>query len=260
DGKSIWVWHDSWIPHIGPLLKVIPSTWSLEPDCYLEDMVTPDGAWNLDLFRIWVLEDIILLLVSIPLPHLDAGSDRISWLPSSKGTSESTFLPLAYPQATPSYQLGTCKERHNLERVRRGIGQDASCPVCGHVVEDTLHVLRDCLAVNEVWEQVVPRSPATGFFNSNLFDWLVSNLQSHKFMVSTEGILDGLTLIRDRGLDRLLIHTDSVEVAESLQTKNSDLSMSVLVRRIHQLLKDNKHWVVSHVPREANQIADQITK
>lgn len=73
-----------------------------------------------------------------------------------------------------------------MERVRRGIGQDASCPVCGHVVEDTLHVLRDCLAVNEVWEQVVPRSPATGFFNSNLFDWLVSNLQSHKFMVSTE--------------------------------------------------------------------------
>lgn len=85
DGKSIWVWHDSWIPHIAPLFKVITSTWSLEPDCYLEDMVTPDGAWNLDLFRIWVIEDIILLLVSIPLPHLDAGSDRISWLPSSKG-------------------------------------------------------------------------------------------------------------------------------------------------------------------------------
>lgn len=61
-------------------------------------------------------------------------------------------------------------------------------------------------------------------------------------------------------MDRLLIHTDSVEVVESLQTKNSNLSMSVLVKRIHQLLKDNKHWVVSHVPREANQIADQITK
>ncbi|KAK5793066.1 hypothetical protein PVK06_034202 [Gossypium arboreum] len=48
-------------------------------------MVTPNGAWNLDLFRIWVLEDVILHLISIPLPHLGAGSNKISWLPSSQG-------------------------------------------------------------------------------------------------------------------------------------------------------------------------------
>ncbi|MBA0813389.1 hypothetical protein Gohar_027245 [Gossypium harknessii] len=32
----------------------------------------------------------------------------------------------------------------NSERVRRGIGQDKSCHLCGHEFKDALHVLRDC--------------------------------------------------------------------------------------------------------------------
>ncbi|MBA0873191.1 hypothetical protein Goshw_028899, partial [Gossypium schwendimanii] len=67
-------------------------------------------------------------------------------------------------------------------------------------------------------------------------------------------------LLRDRGLNRILIHTDNLEVVHSLQTRNSDFSMSTLVRRIHQSLKDNEHWVVSHVSREASQVANWITK
>lgn len=37
------------------------------------------------------------------------------------------------------------------ERVRRGIGHDASCLVCRNEVKDILHVLRDCLATKEIW-------------------------------------------------------------------------------------------------------------
>ncbi|MBA0593857.1 hypothetical protein Gorai_010785 [Gossypium raimondii] len=59
-------------------------------------------------------------------------------------------------------------------------------PVYGHVAEDILLVLQDRLAAKEVWEQVVLMSQATGFFNSNLLDWLVSNLESHKFVASTK--------------------------------------------------------------------------
>lgn len=33
---------------------------------------------------------------------------------------------------------------------------------------------------------MVPMSQATSFFNSNLLDWLVSNLESHKFVASTK--------------------------------------------------------------------------
>ncbi|MBA0781296.1 hypothetical protein Gotri_002233 [Gossypium trilobum] len=69
-----------------------------------------------------------------------------------------------------------------------------------------------------------------------------------------------LMLLRDKGLNRILILTDNLEVVHSLQTRNSDFSMSTLVRRIHQPLKDNEHWVVSHVSREANQVANWITK
>ncbi|MBA0865772.1 hypothetical protein Goshw_015232, partial [Gossypium schwendimanii] len=68
------------------------------------------------------------------------------------------------------------------------------------------------------------------------------------------------TLLRDRGLDKLLIHIDSLKVVHSLQTRNADFSTSTLVKHIHQLLKNNKHWVVLHVTREANQVANQILK
>ncbi|MBA0630163.1 hypothetical protein Godav_002290, partial [Gossypium davidsonii] len=67
-------------------------------------------------------------------------------------------------------------------------------------------------------------------------------------------------LLRDRGLNRILIHTDNLEVIHSLQTRNSDFSISTLVRHIHQSLKDNEHYVVSHVSREVNQVANWITK
>lgn len=36
----------------------------------LADMVLKDGSWNLDLFRIWVPEEIILSIINIPLPIL----------------------------------------------------------------------------------------------------------------------------------------------------------------------------------------------
>lgn len=36
--------------------------------------------------------------------------------------------------------------------------------------------------------------------------------------------------------------------------------MSVLIKRIHKLLKNNEHWVVAHVPRKANQLTDRIVK
>ncbi|MBA0744669.1 hypothetical protein Gogos_007283 [Gossypium gossypioides] len=75
------------------------------------------------------------------------------------------------------YQLGTCKERYWTRYVM---------PVYGHVAEDILLVLQDRSATKEVWEQVVPMSQPTSFFNSNLLDWLVSNLESHKFVASTK--------------------------------------------------------------------------
>ncbi|MBA0647793.1 hypothetical protein Goklo_015611, partial [Gossypium klotzschianum] len=51
------------------------------------------------------------------------------------------------------------------------------------------------------------------------------------FDVELWGILDGLTLLQDRDLNKILIQTDNLE-----------------------------HWVVRHVPREVNLVVDRIAK
>ncbi|MBA0822489.1 hypothetical protein Goarm_019287 [Gossypium armourianum] len=44
---------DYWVPSVGP------SRANLDLDCILSDMVMLDGSWNLDLFRVWLLEEVI---------------------------------------------------------------------------------------------------------------------------------------------------------------------------------------------------------
>ncbi|KAG8492505.1 hypothetical protein CXB51_009760 [Gossypium anomalum] len=42
------------------------------------------------------------------------------------------------------------------ERVKRGIGHSTLCTLCGHVVEDLAHILRDCPFAKDVWTLVLP--------------------------------------------------------------------------------------------------------
>ncbi|MBA0707171.1 hypothetical protein Golax_019244 [Gossypium laxum] len=49
---------------------------NLNLDCPLSEMVTPDGTWNLDLFRVMLSKDVVRQIVSIPPPHPSSGSDK----------------------------------------------------------------------------------------------------------------------------------------------------------------------------------------
>ncbi|MBA0726178.1 hypothetical protein Golax_002025 [Gossypium laxum] len=70
---------------MGHLISSIPSYANLDLDCCVREMVNSDGSCNLDLFRVWVTEDIINRIISIPPPHPDSGSDRIIWTKSASG-------------------------------------------------------------------------------------------------------------------------------------------------------------------------------
>ncbi|KAH1107081.1 hypothetical protein J1N35_010849 [Gossypium stocksii] len=52
---------------------------NLDMDCMLSDMVTGNGEWNFDIFRLWLPEEIIRRIVGIPPHHSSAGVDRIIW-------------------------------------------------------------------------------------------------------------------------------------------------------------------------------------
>lgn len=47
--------------------------------CLLRDIATKEGYWNLDFFRLWLLDEIIRRIVGIPPPHPTIGSDIVTW-------------------------------------------------------------------------------------------------------------------------------------------------------------------------------------
>lgn len=71
---------------MGLLVSLIPSHFSLDLDCLLSDMVTGDSIWNLDLFRLWLPEEVIRRIEGIPPPHSATGVDRIIWGGTSTGS------------------------------------------------------------------------------------------------------------------------------------------------------------------------------
>ncbi|MBA0648959.1 hypothetical protein Goklo_016580 [Gossypium klotzschianum] len=74
------------------------------------------------------------------------------------------------------------KERllSNVERVKRGLIVNPSCPICGHDLEDILHIIRDCTTAKAIWRQ-------------------------------------GLKLIQRGGHDKVIIQSDRLEVVKALQ-------------------------------------------
>lgn len=66
DGHKIQCQKDNQIPYIGPLLRYVSPNINLNPDCLLHEMTTEDRSWNLDLFWVWLAEDVIQAIKGIP--------------------------------------------------------------------------------------------------------------------------------------------------------------------------------------------------
>ncbi|GMI72547.1 hypothetical protein like AT5G42905 [Hibiscus trionum] len=66
----------------------------------------------------------------------------------------------------------------NAERYRRHITVDNSCHGCDTMVEDIMHVLRDCPAARDVWNHVLQANAARRFFAMGFEDWVQENLST----------------------------------------------------------------------------------
>ncbi|MBA0863273.1 hypothetical protein Goshw_018898, partial [Gossypium schwendimanii] len=80
------------------------------------------------------------------------------------------------------------------------------------------------------------------------------------FKAELWGILDGLNLLIDCGLDNVMIHSNSIEVVMAIQESSTGRSNTALIRRILQLLSQTSHWNIYNIPREENQEADNLAK
>lgn len=74
---------------------------------------------------------------------------------------------------------GSYKLLTNLERCKSGMANQDLCPKCGMFGESTLHALRDCAKVRDIWDQVLDTKKDPSFFTGNCHEWLSSNLNNH---------------------------------------------------------------------------------
>lgn len=59
---------------------------------------------------------------------------------------------------------------------RRRLMDNSDCRLCREEREDSIHAIRDCMALREVWNSFLPSQLDKSFFSSNLRDWLLGNL------------------------------------------------------------------------------------
>ncbi|MFQ6623165.1 hypothetical protein Gotur_001529 [Gossypium turneri] len=151
---------------------VLRAKYGVQEDCCLKEIITEKGCWNLDLFRVWLPEDLIGRISSIQPPHPLVGLDKILWTGTSSGcfsiksayhkVKESSWnsveeawklhWKVEVPQRVRVFLWLVLKQRllTQAERLRRGVINDARCSVCGHGYEDVLHTIRDCDAAKKL--------------------------------------------------------------------------------------------------------------
>ncbi|KAH1113814.1 hypothetical protein J1N35_007192 [Gossypium stocksii] len=79
DSSTIRDWKDSWVLDIGPIFSYVLAYASLDLESTLRDWVLLDGSWNVDLLHIWLLDNMIKCILSIPPHYFAGGEDRTIW-------------------------------------------------------------------------------------------------------------------------------------------------------------------------------------
>ncbi|KAH1045831.1 hypothetical protein J1N35_036615 [Gossypium stocksii] len=252
DGALARCWKDPWILGIGSLISKIPFFSNLDLDCCVKEFANLDGSWNLDLFRIWLSEDVICRITSIPPLYLDSGQDRVIWTQSASRTFSRVrvFLWLALKN-----RLLT-----NAKRTRRGIGHNSSCPLYGYEFEDLAHVLRDCpFAKDRFWARCY-----RGVVKDQDENWIVGYTRflgvCSPFEAEVWSILDGLLTFLNKGYRRATILTDNVEVAQNMMDLSLEDSGIGVLRRTQPIMKVEGNWKVKHILRSQNLVAGRLAK
>ncbi|MBA0873333.1 hypothetical protein Goshw_000925, partial [Gossypium schwendimanii] len=267
-------WKDNWVPEVGPLNKLIPANVNIDFDFLLNEMVTEEGLWNLDIFKIWLSDDVIWRIMRI----------MASW--SAKDDKWKCAWKLPGLQRVRFFLWTVLKQSllSNVERVKWGIAVDLSCPLCGHASEGILYILKDCTTAKAIWRQVIQsksekwllmntdgavqlqygNAVAEEIVRDETGDWVFGyNRYLGKcsiFDAELWGILEGLKLIQRGGYDKMIIQSDSLEVVKAIQRSFFNSSNSALIRRIQRILSQEGQWLLLYIPIEQNQVAGCLAK
>ncbi|PPS08233.1 hypothetical protein GOBAR_AA12402 [Gossypium barbadense] len=145
-------------------------------DARVCELVTDLGEWDWQAVS-HCLNHIILNRIASILPQNEGiGCDQMIWKGTSNGqvTVSSACEVLKghnWNDTVPIWILT------NVEICRRGLNADPSCMRCGNIQEVIIHAVHECPTAKFAWLQIIPATLRNRFFNLDLVEWIVDNLQ-----------------------------------------------------------------------------------
>lgn len=150
--------------------------------------------------------EIAMQIVGYPLPLFDEMTDKLIGSHTSNGvfTAKSAYdaiqaeegengqrnLAWLWRLPAPSRWVHFCflvwmdRLLTNELRFKWGLADSPMCSRCSSQVEDTLHVLCDCIEARKVWRHFLTSSLIHDFFTCDIEDWLLKNLYEEVLLES----------------------------------------------------------------------------
>ncbi|KAH1055847.1 hypothetical protein J1N35_033912 [Gossypium stocksii] len=249
NGRTVLCWEDIWVPNKGPLKLYALNNNTINSDITVSNMVLPNGDWNLNLFRLWLPEDVVRCILSI-LPHsAHFGPDLLSWAKTTSGvfSVKSTYYMLKEESWHPKEKAGAC--------FGKGQGRNMLSILFGMYVT---------LNSDGTANSMSGFSAAGGVIRNSKGDWILGyNWFLGDCSAATAelwGLLDGLLILQKQGHDKAIIRSDDLENVISINDSKSGVPNNSLIKRIQQILALEDNWSLIYVPRETNYAADALAK
>ncbi|MBA0638665.1 hypothetical protein Godav_021800 [Gossypium davidsonii] len=80
------------------------------------------------------------------------------------------------------------------------------------------------------------------------------------FEAEVLAILDGILILLNKGYKRITVMTDNLEVAQTLNDMDLEDSGITVLRRTLRILHSEGEWMIKHIPRNQNFVADRLAK
>jgi hypothetical protein len=197
-GDSVRAWSDKWLftgTSIEDMGIMVPDNMQ---SMMVKDLVDDNGCWKFDLLNTWLPHNIISKLYAILPPPSDGDIDRRVWSGTDNGQfSIASAYNLLCSLGDHNREMGWVRiwklkvperirsfiwlVRHdrlitNYRKSKMHIGEPW-CTHCVDIIEDTLHVLRDCPLAKSVWCNLLNNDAREFFFAVELKDWIHMILQ-----------------------------------------------------------------------------------
>lgn len=197
DGKRIDFWKDKWLKP-GMVLADLVLDNAVRPDVdgKVADMVNIDGEWDLQGLD-GILSNALIDLLIGKHPPREGIIDRLRWGPEASrvfsvnscyknfmgerlGVCDKSWLSIWNWKGLERIKFFLWLVKHNrlCTNCRRASWSNCNpnCDVCVDIVEDCIHVLRDCEIAKKVWEELLPVSRRVEFFDMSCVELFMSNL------------------------------------------------------------------------------------